>query len=149
MNTLKKQFILFVVMFFVGIFFNPMNILAYDINDIYLSYTLIYSGILMASNMIWSHQIVHYLQMGHFNALVFMIGLLMSLFTGIILLRKQLNIGDKQWLKRMIGHHSTALTTTKQLLKRERFANRPNLYGLAKDIIYNQEREIMVMKRYL
>ena len=41
----------------------------------------------MASNMIWSHQIVHYLQMGHFNKNIFILGLLMSIFTGYFLLR--------------------------------------------------------------
>ena len=137
MNTFKDQIILFIIMFFVGIFFNPMNVLAFNINHIYLSYTLIYSGVLMASNMIWSHQIVHYLQMGHFNKNIFILGLLMSIFTGYFLLRKQLFVNEKEWLRRMIGHHSTALTTTKKLLKKRKNLKKfPNLYGLAKDIVY-------------
>jgi len=48
----KRQVIMFVVMVIVGMVFNPMNILAYNINDLYLSLTLFYSGLLMASNMI-------------------------------------------------------------------------------------------------
>ena len=137
-------------MFFVGVLFNPMNMLAYNISHIYLSYTLIYSGLLMASNMIWSHQLVHYFQMGHFNLNVFLTGIVMSLFIVFVLLRGQLFVGKKEWLKRMIGHHSTALTTTKKLLKERKNIDRmPNIYGLAKDIIYNQEREIMFMKKYL
>ena len=30
--------------------------------------------------MLWSHQIVHYLQMGHFDKKYFFIGILLSLF---------------------------------------------------------------------
>ena len=150
MNNVKDQMILFIVMFFVGILFNPMNVLAYNVKHIYLSYTLIYSGLLMASNMIWSHQIVHYLQMGHFNINIFIVGILMSFVISMFLLRGQLFIGKKEWLKRMIGHHSTALTTTKKLLKSKKDIKKlPNIYGLAKDIIYNQEREIMFMESYL
>ena len=47
-----KLLINFICMFLIGILFNPMNILAYRFNDIYLSKTLIYGGLLMASNMI-------------------------------------------------------------------------------------------------
>ena len=74
MNKLfKSQTIMFIIMVLVGIFFNPMNILAFRLNDLYLSYTLFYGGLLMASNMIWAHEIVHYLSMGNFNLNVFII----------------------------------------------------------------------------
>ena len=145
----RHQLILFTVMFLVGISLNPMNILAYRVSDIYLSLTLLYSGLFMASNMIWSHQIVHYLQMGHFNIPTFIIGILLSIFTAKLLLRNQLFVGVNQWLRRMIPHHSTAITTTKRLLKSGKVRNEPKLYRLMKDIIYNQEREILVMKSYL
>ena len=58
-----------------GILFNPMNILNVRINDLYLSLTLFYGGLLMASNMMWSHEIIHYLGMGHFNIYVFLLEL--------------------------------------------------------------------------
>ena len=51
----SQQLVLFVVMFIIGITINPMNILAHNLTDIYLSLTLLYSGLFMASNMIWSH----------------------------------------------------------------------------------------------
>ena len=136
-------------MFLVGIIFNPMNMLAYSISDIYLSVTLVYSGLLMASNMIWSHQIVHYLSMGHFNTTIFTIGILLSIGC-VFLLRKQLFVTSNQWLKRMIGHHSTALTTTTQLLKNEdNFIYDSYLFTLAKNIAYEQEREILLMKNMI
>ena len=149
MNSIKDQLIMFIVMVIVGMAFNPMSILAYKYDHLYLSTTLFYGGIMMASNMIWSHQIVHYLQMGHFNIPTFIIGIMLSIFTAKLLLRKQLFVGVNQWLRRMIPHHSTAITTTKRLLKSGKVRNEPKLYRLMKDIIYNQEREILVMKSYL
>jgi len=145
----KRQAIMFVVMVIVGMLFNPMNILAYKINDLYLSLTLFYSGLLMASNMIWAHEIVHYLYMGHLNISMFILGIILSVSVSILLLREQLFVTDKQWLRRMIGHHSTALTTTSKLLKTNNFNQNPKIYRLAKDIVYNQEREILFMKSFL
>jgi hypothetical protein len=149
MKNYKKQIIMFVVMVLVGVLFNPMNILVYKINDLYLSLTLFYSGLLMASNMIWAHEIVHYLYMGHLNMSTFIIGISLSIGVSILLLREQLFVTDKQWLRRMIGHHSTALTTTTELLKTNNFKQNPKIYRLAKDIVYNQEREILFMKSFL
>jgi hypothetical protein len=136
-------------MFLLGITLNPMNILAYRFSDIYLSLTLIYGGLLMASNMIWSHQIVHYLSMGHFDTKIFTVGIILSIVS-IFLLRSQLFVSSDQWLRRMIGHHSTAITTTKQLLANDNnFTNNNYLFTLAKNIEYEQDREILFMKNML
>jgi len=133
-------------MVLVGLVFNPMNILAYQFSDLYLSITLLYSALFMASNMLWSHQIVHYLSMGHFNTQIFMIGICLSvLFIG--LLRFQIFVNDENWLKRMITHHSTAITTTKQLLNKRKYND--NIFRLAKDIVTTQEIEILTMKNFL
>ena len=148
MNSVKDQIILFIVMFIVGVLFNPMNILAYSFSDLYLSLTLVYGGLLMASNMIWSHQIVHYLSMGHFNKTIFLCGLCLSILSGF-LLRSQLFVSSDNWLRRMIGHHSTALTTTYQLLNNQKYLENENIYLLAKDIIYTQKSEIETMKNFL
>jgi len=142
----KRQIIMFIVMVIVGILFNPMNILAYRINDLYISLTLFYGGLLMASNMIWVHEIVHYLSMGHLNISIFLIGILFSILVSIALLRRQLLVDDKQWLRRMISHHSTALTTSHKIYNR---TNNPKLKKLAKEIIDTQEREIRLMKSML
>jgi hypothetical protein len=149
LSIFYQQVILFIVMFLVGIIFNPMNMLAYSISDIYLSLTLIYSGLLMASNMIWSHQIVHYFSMGHFNTTIFAIGVLLSIGC-VFLLRKQVFVTSNQWLKRMIGHHSTAITTTTQLLQNEdNFIYDSYLFTLAKNLVYQQEKEILLMKNMI
>tara|TARA_B110000259_G_scaffold179752_2_gene219620 strand:- start:3865 stop:4311 length:447 start_codon:yes stop_codon:yes gene_type:complete len=146
---LQKNIIQFIIMIIIGMLFNPMNVLADDINDLYFSLTLFYGGLLMASNMIWSHEIIHYLSMGHFNKKVFIIGIVLSLFS-VLLLRTQLFVDDKQWLKRMIGHHSTALTTTTRLLKNNNlFKYNSKLYRIAKSIVLNQKLEISYMKTML
>lgn len=142
-NIIKKQLIMFFVMVVVGMLFNPMNILAFRITDLYLSLTLFYGGLLMASNMIWAHEIVHYLYMGHLNLIVFFTGIFLSFFVSIFFLRKQLLVNDEQWLKRMISHHSTALTTSNKIFKK---TNNLKLKKLAKQIIDTQEKEITLMK---
>jgi len=150
MKLLKRQIIMFIVMIIVGGLFNPMSVLAYRIDDLYFSLTTLYGGILMASNMVWAHEIIHYLSMGHFNKKVFITGILLSVSTTFILLRPQLFVNDDQWLRRMIGHHSTAITTTSKLLENNNnFYDNPKLYRLAKDIVYNQKREILFMKTFL
>tara|TARA_B110000977_G_scaffold200098_1_gene289453 strand:+ start:855 stop:1268 length:414 start_codon:yes stop_codon:yes gene_type:complete len=137
---------MFIVMVIIGMLFNPMNILAYRFSDLYISQTLFYGGLLMASNMVWTHEIVHYLSMGHFNILVFSIGIILSISVSILLLRQQLLVDDKQWLKRMIPHHSTALTTTHKIYNS---SNNPKIKKLAKEIIDTQEKEIQLMKSML
>jgi len=145
-SSLYKQQIMFIVMVIIGMLFNPMNILAYRFTDLYLSTTLFYGGLLMASNMIWGHEIVHYLSTGHFNMLLFSVGIVLSISISILLLREQLLVDDNQWLRRMIPHHSTALTTTHKIYNR---TNNPQIKDLAKDIIDTQEREIQLMKSLL
>jgi len=132
-------------MIIIGMLFNPMNMLAYRLDDLYISLTLFYGGILMASNMVWAHEIIHYLSMGHFNKYIFIIGILLSISL-IIILRQQLFIDDVQWLRRMISHHSTALTTTHKIYNK---TSNINVKKLATDIITAQEKEITQMKSLL
>jgi hypothetical protein len=142
----KRQIIMFIVMVIIGMLFNPMNILAYRFSDLYISQTLFYGGLLMASNMMWAHEIVHYLSMGHFNMLFFSIGIILSIGVSILLLRQQLLVDDNQWLRRMISHHSTALTTTHKIYNK---TSNPKLKKLANEIIDAQEKEIQLMKSML
>ena len=146
MINIKKELIMYTVMVLTGMFFNPMNILAYRMNDLYISLTLFYGGLLMASNMIWAHEIVHYVAMGHFNLQLFIFGICLSVFISILLLREQYLVNDEQWLKRMISHHSTALTTSNIINKRTK---NNNIKKLSKEIIDTQEREINLMKSML
>ena len=142
---MKHHIIQFIIMVIVGILFNPMNMLAYRFNDLYLSLTLFYGGLLMASNMIWSHEVVHYFSMGHFNIKIFIIGIILSGIC-VLLLRNQFLVSDKEWLKRMISHHSTALTTSHKIKKNTKHKK---IKELSNDIIEVQEKEITLMKSLL
>jgi len=137
---------MFIVMVIVGMLFNPMNILAYRFDNLYISLTLFYGGLLMASNMMWAHEIVHYLYMGHFNTKIFIIGIILSMIISIYLLRSQLFVDDKQWLKRMISHHSTAITTSNIIHER---TTDEKIKKLSREIIITQMNEIQLMKSYL
>lgn len=140
---MKHLIIQFIIMFLLGIFLNPMNILAYNINHLYISLTLIYGGLLMASNMIWSHEIINYISHNKFNLTIFLTGLIISVLISIFLLRKQFAVNDNEWLKRMISHHSTALTTS-EIIKNKTLNNDIKL--LANNIIKIQKKEIQEMK---
>ena len=142
---MKHHIIQFIIMVIVGILFNPMNMLAYRFNDLYLSLTLFYGGLLMASNMIWSHELIHYFSMGHFNIKIFIIGIILSGIC-VLLLRNQFLVSDKEWLKRMISHHSTALTTSHKIKKNTKDKK---IKELSNDIIEVQEKEITLMKSLL
>ena len=146
LTTVKNQVILFSVMFCVALLLNPMNILAYDISHLYLSTTLILTSGYMASTMLWSHQLVHYFQMGHFNKKIVTFGILLSLLF-IFLLRSQTIVTPNQWLRRMIPHHSTALTTTTRLLNNENVDDKT--FRVAQNIILTQQKEIDFMKSLL
>ena len=143
---MKHHIIMFIVMVIIGMLFNPMNILAFRFSDLYFSLTLFYGGLLMASNMIWAHEIVHYLHMRHFNVSRFLFGILLSSVISLFLLRQQLFIDDTQWLRRMISHHSTALTTSKNIYHK---TQNDDIRQLSKNIIHTQEKEIHIMKELL
>ena len=71
---------------------------------------------------------------------------MLSVSISTLLLREQFMINDKQWLKRMIPHHSTALTTSHNIYNK---TTNPKIKILAKEIIDTQEREIQLMKSML
>jgi len=141
--NLKFYLIQFIIMVVIGVLFNPMNALVFRFEDLYFSTTLFYGGILMACNMIWAHEIVHYLSMGHIDIKVFLIGVILSILTVIYLLRKQFMVDDSQWLKRMISHHSTAITTSLNIANTSK---NPQVIKLAHEIVDTQEKEIRLMK---
>ena len=142
---LGHQLIMFIINAIIGICLNPMNLLAYRFNDLYFSLTLFYGGLIMASNMIWSHEIINYIAHNKFNIHYFVFGILLLILV-VLVIRNQLYIDDNQYLRRMISHHSTALTTSHKILKR---TTNDKLAKLAKDIIDTQEREISIMKQML
>lgn len=137
---------MFVGSLIIGLLFNGMNILAYRVKDLYLSTTLILSVLLMAFLMCALETLMYYSSKTspeRGGLLIFFLGL--SLLTALTL-RKQCSVTDSQWLKRMISHHSTALTTSHQILSKTK---NPRVSRLASNIITTQEREIKEMNDIL
>ena len=62
----------------------------------------------------------------------------------LLLLRTQTPISDKQYMKAMIPHHSSAILTSEEADLRD-----PEVKKLAEEIIKSQEEEIAQMKRIL
>jgi len=69
---------------------------------------------------------------------------LIALF--VYLYRNQVAIDDKQYLNGMIEHHSMALLTSEEILKK---TNNYNIAKLAKNIIQKQQDELREMKGLL
>ena len=143
---LNNHIIQFIIMTIIGMMFNPMNLLAYRFADLYFSFTLFYGGLVMASNMVWGHQIVNYFTLTKFNKEMFFIGVGLTVLFTILLLRNQYLVNDNQWLRRMISHHSTALTTSHKIVEK---TDNIHVKNLAHDIIETQEKEIALMKQLL
>ena len=146
MNIINFQIIQFIVITFISLVFNPMNILAYSSGDIYFSLTNLYGGLLFASIMMWTHELVNYLTIGYFNINIFAIGVFVSLFVIFMLLKKQFMVNERQWVRRMISQHSSALTMSHNILNK---TEDRRIKNLARGIIETQEREITFMKKYL
>ncbi len=133
---------MFVGSIIIGLYLNGMNILAYRFNDLYFSSkTLIYSGLLMASNMCILEVFMSYNHSGKFDVNALLLFVSMSVIL-VLMLRNQFLVSDNDWLKRMISHHSTALTTSHNIVK---ITKNKKLKKLAKDIIDTQEKEIALM----
>ena len=145
-NIILYQCIQFIVMLIIAIMLNPMNLLLYQVEDFYFSLTLFYSGLFMVSNMMWAHEIIHYIYARHINLTIFSIGVILAILAGLLLLRKQYLVGDRQWLKRMITHHSSAITTSKNIHQKTKSKK---IKQLTNDIIDTQLKEIQLMKDYL
>jgi len=129
----------------IGIFFNGMNILAYRYSDLYLSLTLVYSALLMAINMCILEIFMYYSHSNELKYNLLLLFIILMILT-IFLLREQYFVNDNQWLKRMISHHSTALTTSYKIKNK---TNNKKIKKLAQNIIDTQKKEINIMKNLL
>ena len=146
MNLQKSLLWMFFGSIFIGVFLNAMNILANKFDDLYFSApTLIYSALLMASNMCILEILMYYDMHKDFKLFLFICFILFSLFC-VFLLRQQIGVNDNGYLKRMISHHSTAITTSKEILKK---TNNIQVAKLAQNIISTQLQEIKLMKSLL
>jgi len=144
MKITHTMIVMFVGSFVIQYFFMPL-IMIDQFSDFTNSIGKAYMSVIMGILMVLLEVAMHDHQYGvcSTNFYVALIGFLV-LF--IYLYRKQVAIKDKQYLEGMIEHHSMALLTSKEILKK---TDDYNISKLAKNIIQTQETEIKTMKSLL
>ena len=148
MQPMKKmsynKFILMMVISFV-IMYSVMFLNVDELNHIYISETRIYMALLMISPM----AVVRMAMMGRMypdkKVNTYIIGGAIVLF-GVVFaaLRTQTPVGDVQYMKAMIPHHSSAIMVSKHANIQD-----PEVKKLSEEIIRSQEEEIAQMKAIL
>ena len=128
----------YVIMFFIMVLsglLSTMNVWVDKVDDIRFSVNDAYMTLLMTGWM--------FLFMGliYKDTSVFFIGLLLILFN-IWCIRNQFLVTETQYKMGMIPHHSMAVHMSKKLLEKEN-----NISRFVKDIIKNQENEIIILKK--
>lgn len=117
-----------------------------DVTDhIYLAPTRTYMTFLMVAPMAASMMLFMWKMYPNKLLNYAILGLAMATFILSFLgLRQQVFIGDVQWMKAMIPHHSSAIMVSQKANLRD-----PEAIQLAKDIIELQKEEIAQMKRMI
>ena len=115
------------------------------IDHYHTSLTRIYMALLMVTPM----AVVMMLMMGRMypnkkaNTVIIMSSALLFVLV-LAGLRTQTPIGDVQYMKAMIPHHSSAIMVSKQATIKD-----PEVKKLSEQIIASQEKEIAEMERYI
>jgi Ca2+/Na+ antiporter len=114
-------------------------------SDITNSIGKAYMAVIMGISMVFVEVMMHDYQYSVCSSKLY-IGLTAVMVLFIYLYRKQVAIKDKQYLEGMIEHHSMALLTSKEILKK---TDDYNIAKIAKNIIETQENEMKVMRDLL
>jgi len=141
MRITHTMIAMFVGSFIIQYFLMP-PIMVNTLSDITNNIGKAYMATIMALFMILLEVMMHDHQYSVFS-LHFYVGIAASLALFIYLYRKQVAINDKQYLEGMIEHHSMALLTSEEILKK---TDNYNVAKLAKNIIQTQTDEIRTMR---
>ena len=116
-------------------------------NRLYITNNLgkAYMSAIMAIFMLFLELMMHDSQYKIFSFNLYIL-LAAALAMFIYLYRQQIAIDDKQYLEGMIEHHSMALLTSEEILKK---TNDYNVTKIAKNIIQTQKDEINSMRELL
>jgi len=135
---------MFVASFFIQYYLMPpimVNKSIYITNNIGKAYM----SLIMAVFMVFLEVMMH-----DYHYHVLSLNLYMIIFSSLALLvylyKKQIAINDKQYLEGMIEHHSMALLTSEEILKK---TDNYEISKLAKNIIQQQQDEIKTMRELL
>ena len=136
--------VMFVGSFIIQYFFMP-PIMVDSIYNITNNLGKAYMAVCMAISMVLLEVMMHDHQYSVLSLNLYAIfGASLALF--VYLYRKQVAINDKQYLEGMVEHHSMALLTSEEILKK---TDNYDVAKLAKNIIQTQKDEIREMKELL
>ena len=144
MKITHTMTVMFIGSFIIQYFFMPA-IMVETISDFTNSLGKAYMAVIMGICMLFLEVIMHDHQYSVFSTHLYIV-LIAVLTVFIYLYRKQVAIKDKQYLEGMVEHHSMALLTSKEILKK---TDDYNIAKLAKNIIEAQENEIKIMRGLL
>ena len=136
--------IMFVFSFLIQYFAMP-SLMVNSLNNITNNVGKAYLAALMALSMVLVEVSMHDMQYGIFSVSKYaLIISFIALF--VYLYRNQVAINDNQYLNGMIEHHSMAILTSEEILKK---TDNYNIAKLAKNIIQKQKDELSKMKELL
>ncbi len=138
MQNMKTSLIYMFIWMFLIQYFVSSYIMTNSSENITFSIGKVYMCIIMGLFMILLDIIISH---NHINKLIVVSLILFFIY----LYRTQFGIGDKNYLKEMIEHHSMALLTSKNILEK---TNNPAVINFATKIVAGQKNEIEDM-RYL
>ena len=130
---------MFIIMILAGLL-SSMNVWTDKISDIRLHLNDIYMAILMTG---WMFALMGLYYMNMAQILLGSIIIIVMLY----MIRNQTFINESQYLSGMIPHHSMAVLMSKRLLEKN-LPLEPEIKQLATNIIFSQESEINLMKKY-
>ncbi|ATP58218.1 DUF305 domain-containing protein [Pedobacter ginsengisoli] len=139
----SKFLVMLLISFFImyGVMFLNIS----QTSHIYFSLNRLYMTIMMVSPMslLMLKMMRHMYSNKSVNRLIIMVSSIVFILS-FIGLRRQSAIGDRQYLKGMIPHHSSAIMTSERANLKD-----PETRELADSIIKSQQREITQMKAIL
>jgi len=144
MKILHTMIIMFLGSFLIQYFVMP-PIMVDSFSNITNHLSKVYLSVLMGIYMVIIEVAMHDMQYNIFSFNKYLLlFVLQSLF--IYLYRKQVYVYDKDYLKGMIEHHSMAIFTSEEIVKK---TDNYNVAKIAKNIIQKQKDEIREMKELI
>jgi len=139
-----NRFYLMLVISFV-IMYSVMFLNVDKLSHVYLSTTRLYMALLMVAPMAVLMLLLmpDMYKKKKMNKIIMLSGVFIFVLV-LVLLRTQVPIGDEQYMKSMIPHHSSAILTSQEADIKD-----PEVKQLSKEIIETQKREIAQMKDIL
>ena len=144
MRITHTIFIMFIGSFIIQYYvmsFIMVNNIEYITNNIGKLYISIIMGLFMILLEIMMHDYqYHVFSIKYYLLLIILLGVFTYLY------KKQIHINDKEYLKGMLEHHSMALLTSEEILKK---TDNYHVAKLSKNIIQEQKDQIKEIKNIL